>query len=581
MLPRQLLGRLLLKGWTAHAITESVMSPGCFVFFADPPFTPLAVPDSGNDAPTPHDRSSRTPPPPTTRTPTAMKQRGEGFDRRRPRAPAARQSPDYDQHQMTPRMSPPVRLSPRRLRGQEEEQHRKNQQTRRQLLGDNAKGERQGRQKPPQRNPNSRNPWQEVGSRSSVLTQGSKEPLPPSPSPPLGGTSPPGMFSQSQSPSPSEHQIALGQHHDDTNEKEQAQGDKGAATAGDTAPLRVSAGNDGAAAARAGEDLTGEDSGPYGRGHSRGSTSAEDGWMRDRVDFPDLPRGRQRDGDSSRAAATSAGTNPALCVGTPDADHCSNVGSDAEQTRGASTSASATGGSSSTLDGLCRRGTSVPDHRHGSSPGVGAGGPASSKHASTSVPTHEDERAEGGGGAEGRLQLGGDEEKDEEENVRLKAASGSSSIWADLDGLASSDDSSGDEMVSTRSTSFPRRHGLAASNGSGNLAGQEQPLPQQQPHQREERVGAEKGNGNRDLEEASALLCSDAPDKRTGSEQGAVAEAEDQTKVSASITAVAAAPGAGLGWAAAGGGEMLSLFEGGVNNAADAELLDAALDDSE
>lgn len=94
-------------------------------------------------------------------------------------------------------------------------------------------------------------------------------------------------------------------------------------------------------------------------------------------------------------------------------------------------------------------------------------------------------------------------------------------------------------------------------------------------------MGAEKGNGNRDLEEASALFCSNGPDKPTGSAQGAVAEAEDSKKRNTPTTAVAAAPGVGLGRAAAGRGETFSLFGGGVSNAADAELLDAALDDSE
>ncbi|CAM9502581.1 unnamed protein product, partial [Ectocarpus fasciculatus] len=502
----------------------------------DPPFTPQAVPDFGNGSTTSQDPSSRTPPPPTTPTSAAIRQRGKGFDRRRPRAPAAaRGSPDYDQQQMTPRLNPPVRLSPQRLHKQGEEQHEQNLQTRRQLLADKAKGDGQGRQKPPQRSPNSRNSSQEVESRSS-------------PSPPMGATSPPGMFSQSQSPSQWEHQIALGQHRDDTKEKEQVRGDKGAATAGGTAPPRASACNNGAAAARAGEDLTGEDRGPYSRGPWRGPTSADDVRMRGGADCPDLPRERQKAGDSSRAAAPGAGAHQASCIGTPDADHCSSVGRDVEQTRGARTSAT-TGGSSATLDGLFRRRTPVPDHRGGSSPGVVAGGPASSEHSSTSVLTPADERAEGGGGAESRLQLRRGEENDEEENVRLKEAGGSSSIWADLDGLASSDGSSGDEGVSIRSTSFPRRHDLAASNGSGNVAAQEQPLPQQQPQQREETVEAEKGNENHELDEASVLLCPNAPDKHTGSEQGAVAEAEDQNEGNVegniSTAAVAAAPGVG------------------------------------
>ncbi|CAB1107626.1 unnamed protein product [Ectocarpus sp. CCAP 1310/34] len=545
----------------------------------DPPFTPQAVPDSGNGRPPPHHPSSRTPPPPTTPTSAATRQRGEGFDRRRPQAPAARRSPVYDQQQMTPRLSPPVRLSPQRLRRQEEDQHGQHQQTRRHLLVDKAKGEQQGRQKPPQPSPNSRNVSQEVGSQSSVLNQGSKDMLPPSPSPSLGGSSPPGMFSQSQSPSPWEHQIALGQHRDDSKEKGQGQGDEGAATAGDTAPFRASAGNNSAAAARAGEDLTGETRDPHVRGPSRGGMSAEDGRMRGRVDFPDPPRERQRDGDSSRAAAPGAGTDQASCVGTPDADHCSNVGGDVEQTRGTSTSATATGSSGATQDGLRRRRTPVPDHGGGSSPEVVVGGLTSSEH-SSSVPTPEDERAEGGGGPGGGPQPRRGEEKDHEENVRLKAAGGSSSIWTDLDGLASSDDSSDDEGVSSRSTAFPERHGLAASNGSENIAGQEQPLPQQQPHQQEESVGAEKGNGHRDLEEASALLCSNGPDKPTGSAQGAVPGAEDSNKRN-TPTMVSVAPGVELGRAAARRGETLSLFGGGVSNAADAELLDAALDDSE
>ncbi|CAM9874925.1 unnamed protein product [Ectocarpus sp. 6 AP-2014] len=405
--------------------------------------------------------------------------------------------------------------------------------------------------------------------------------LPPSPCPPLGGSSPPEMFSESQSPSPWEHQIALGQHRDDSNEEGQAQGDEGVAAAGDTAPPRASAGNNGAAAARAGEDSTGEDRGPYVRGPSRGGISADDGQMRDFVDFPDPPRERQRDGDSSRAAAPAADTHQASCAETLDTDHCGNIGSDVEQTRGASTSATATGSCSATLDGLRRRLTPVPDHGGGSSPGVVAGGPTSSEHSSTFVPTPEDERAGAGGGAEGGPQPRRGEEKDQEENVRLKAAGGSSSIWTDLDGLASSDDSSDDEGVRTRSTAFPGRHGLTASNGSGNIAGQEQSMPQQQPHQREERVGAEKGNGNCDLEEVNALFCSNGHDKPTGSEQGAVAEAEDSNKRNTPTTAVAAAPGVALGRAAAGRGETLSLFGGGVSNAADAELLDAALDDSE
>ncbi|CAM9142835.1 unnamed protein product [Ectocarpus sp. 4 AP-2014] len=551
----------------------------------DPPFTPQAVPDSGNGRPTPHHPSSRTPPPPTTPTSAATRQRREGFDRRRPRAPAARQSPDDDQQQMTPRLSPPVRLSPQRLRRQGEDQHGQHQQTRRHLLADKAKGERQGRQKPPQPSPNSRNASQEVGRRSPVLTQGSKEMLPPSPSPPLGGSSPPGMFSQSQSPSPWENQIALGQHRGDSSERGQAQGDEGVAAAGDTAPPRASAGNNGAAAARAGEDSTGEDRGPYVRGPSSGGISADDGQTRGLVDFPDPPRERQRDGDSCRAASPGAGTQQASCVGTPDADHCGNVGSDVEQTRGASTSATATGSSSATLDGLRRRRTPVPDHGGGSSPGVVAGGPTSSEHSLTFVPTPEDERAEGGGGTEGGPQPRRREEKDQEDNVRLKAAGGSSSIWTDLDGLASGDDSSDDEGVCTRSRAFPGRHGLAASNGSENIARQEQPFPQQQQHQRDERVGAEKANGNCDLEEANALFCSNGPDKPIGSEQDAVAEAEDSNKRNTPTTAVAAAPGVapgvGLGRAAAGKGETLSLFGGGVSNAADAELLDAALDDSE
>lgn len=329
------------------------------------------------------------------------------------------------------------------------------------------------------------------------------------------------MFSQSQS----QQQIPLGQH--STNEKDEHRVEQPEASG---VTLLSGAFVDSVGDGGEHDDSTGEDRYPHGRRRTRATISTEDG--RGGVGNPSSSLRRPEGGRGHASAASGTGTQQvasALTAAAPDdVDHGHDaiaggggdgggedgeygVDGDGGEQRNMATEAAAAGTTAALGDSSGSRSALPPrpqgdvagsktDRRVAASPGNVAGGLARSKHDAKPTPADHDDMTEarmggqrlGGGG----VPTAGVEDAD---SIRPKIPGASSSIWADLDGFASADDSSsGDENArSTKAPCAPVREGSSVPRG------------QRQPLQQQHTVGAEReesGGGRGDVGGASSLL---------------------------------------------------------------------------
>lgn len=174
---------------------------------------------------------------------------------------------------------------------------------------------------------------------------------------------------------------------------------------------------------------------------------------------------------------------------------------------------------------------------------------------------------------------------DADECVRRKTAGVTPSIWADLEGLGSSDDSSsgGEEIGGGASPSPPLPEGLTATDGPEEAPGQ--PSPQRVQH------GQEEGQQQQQSKNDGDTVADGGGSSGLQSARDGITTADNtnndawRTENSGDNHEVAAASGheaspatpAGDGFAATGSAGF-SLLEDAVGND---ELLDAALDDSD
>lgn len=536
-------------------------------FPAEPPFAPRSVSDSGDRGFTPPPPSRRTPPPPPT-TPAAPNAAGQGggTGRRRPRPSSSREDPrkhssqgrSYE-HEATPRIPPPaprsLGLLPRERRERHEERRPGRQEPRWNQQLRQAPATPDGAGSPPQ----------EGGSRntSSRRTRPGPQPLSPSPPPSPSPDCPssPGMSSQTQSQR--QEQISLGQHSDD--EDIGRRGEPEAAPSGTV----LSGALVDSIERRETSDGTPEDFNRYGRSGGGAPMTVEGGRGRSRggVDTEGFCATTKEGGggDGVAAGPSSTSTQQQVCAralggGTVDdeGDGCGDS-EDEEIGGGAGTRVQSTHlGDKCITNGVALQGDAAgPSEAAQTTPSLGdvAGGAAQSGATSQSSPSCDADQPITTGTASG---VG---EKKGLDGGGAPAAT-PSSIWADLDGLASGDDSTSDDGQ------VPARSHLTVSESTKVLSMLSMPSVPQGP------ASSNTVVLNRAADKTDASATTVAGDTASDGAQRGKAQ-------SVSAGGVLLDAGRAPRGPVAPGGVGFSLLAGAGADLGDNELLDAALEDSE
>lgn len=575
----------------------------------DPPFTPLPASDSRGVGPASLQESSRTTPPRST-TGTSR-----ASSRRRSRPTAAREEPDkresQQQHdqEVAPQLISRAPCTSEQLPGNQQQQGGQEQ------IGPRRRKE-QPRQEPKHATPGNgrRRPDGEALNTSSLECSHGGRLLPCAPSPSIRSVcpSPPGIFSPSQPQQ--QQQIALGQH---SSNEEDEQGEEEYEESGAAGGMLVSKETvDSVEVDGEHDDSTRE--GRYldsrrvattaiSAGDRRGRRRRELGSPDSCLRPPDGGRGHiaaafctvaQQIAPERTAAGLNKGDHGDEALAGCGGDGGGDKGGDGDSGGQANVATEAVAvAHSAKRNALPRAGgdaaASVASRRVASSPGDAVDGSTRSKNDEIATRADDDEvtGAAGVGGAtlgEGGAPSAGVENVDDN-GVRCKIAGTSSSIWADLDGFASSDGSNSDDERghSGKLACSPTRV------GSGVPFGQKQ-------RRQQEQLGAESmesGGGCGDVDGADSLLSdvscrslSSSPHNDNPNDGDREVTRSSGTHHRAAAVAVAGAagdvlvvksPGRGAGRgpvpAAVSGG--FSLLRGGMSSLGDDDLLDAALDD--
>ncbi len=566
-------------------------------FEADPPFTPRSPSDSGEeDGATPGEsRLRRTPPrPPTTPTSSSAARPGGASGRRRPRPPAADEGPDHRfQRQKTPRIGPPAPRGSGPLQEQPQSQ-RQQQQQQQQPQG--------GREEADRGMPVGVTGAAPEGEALEVVSVrapgGAGRPRPRSAflSPSPGCPSPPGIFSpsqDSQEQQEQQQQISLGQLSGVEDGGDEGIGGTIEETVLSAASVGGTSGDGGARDGFIAQDEAGSASSAEGgerrRRHRGGTDGREASQRRSGVAMDPLSSSRGRGGGDKVAREAATAGRPGAPGDDGDggagngATGCGVGGGRRERTAAETSAAAAAPAAALGVDfgaegKASRQGqgdAAGSSGRVSASPPAGAAnGPALGGSAAPPIPTAADHgpgATAAGAGGQGRGEEPTTGEVVEVESVAIghkPAAGPSASLWADLDGLSSGDDSGSDG-------------GGGGAAVGGVLETSKESPPARGPRPPAAAESFPSGAAGRGTAHSQRVVGGEVVRGGLGHEELLSAPVSESTLEKAAVPRAAAAAEVAATAAEMAGGAGFSLFSGGVGNLGEDELLDAALEDSD